>query len=211
MDTVLSIADQKSRVRREALARRAALSETERAQASQHIGERIARLFSTEFANHPQAIVAGYWPIRDEVDPRFAMQALEQAGFSLALPVIAGESLLFRRYRTGDPLVAGRFKTFEPADGCETVTPAFVLVPLVAFDGQCQRLGYGAGFYDRMLAGFDAANPLPPHPVPARPLTIGLAYECQYLAELPVDGHDQPLDLVLTGSDLRRRRVQETR
>jgi 5-formyltetrahydrofolate cyclo-ligase len=132
---------------------------------------------------------------------RSDMQALEQAGFSLALPVIAGESLLFRRYRTGDSLVAGRFNTFEPAPDCETVTPACVLVPLVAFDGQCQRLGYGAGFYDRMLAGFGAA----------RPLTLGLAYECQYLAELPVDGHDQPLDLVLTESDLRRRRGHETR
>jgi 5-formyltetrahydrofolate cyclo-ligase len=195
------VADQKTEIRRLALARRRQLSDSGRIAASQRIGERVLDLISTEYSANPHIIVAGYWPIRDELDPRLAMQALEQAGFSLALPVIAGQSLRFRRYRTGDLLVAGRFNTFEPAPDCETVTPACVLVPLVAFDGQCQRLGYGAGFYDRMLAGFGAA----------RPLTLGLAYECQYLAELPVDGHDQPLDLVLTESDLRRRRGHETR
>jgi len=195
------VADQKTEIRRLALARRKQLSDSERNAASQRVAQKVSDLFSSELAPLPHAIVAGYWPIRDELDPRLAMQALEQAGFLLALPVIAGESLQFRRYRKGDSLVAGRFNTFEPAPDCETVTPACVLVPLVAFDGQCQRLGYGAGFYDRMLAGFGAAPPL----------TLGLAYECQYLAELPVDGHDQPLDLVLTESDLRRRRVHETR
>lgn len=192
-----SISDQKSRLRHLALERRASLPDPERLEASRRIGGTVAHLFSTEFANHPQAIVAGYWPIRDEIDPRPAMTALEQAGYSLALPVIAGDSLHFHRYRTGDTLVKGRFNTREPAADSPIVTPAFVLVPLVAFDGQCQRLGYGAGFYDRMLAGFGAA----------RPLTLGLAYECQCLPELPVDGHDQPLDLVVTESDLRRRRI----
>ncbi|NBS01031.1 MAG: hypothetical protein EBS72_02545 [Rhizobiales bacterium] len=130
------VADQKTEIRRLALARRRQLPDSGRIAASQRIGERVLDLISTEYAANPHIIVAGYWPIRDELDPRLAMQALEQAGFSLALPVIAGQSLRFRRYRTGDLLVAGRFNTFEPAPDCETVTPACVLVPLVAFDGQ---------------------------------------------------------------------------
>ena len=89
----------------------------------------------------------------------------------------------------------------EPFGDAPEIQPAAMIVPLSAFDRRGHRIGYGAGFYDRMLAGFGAAPPL----------TLGLAYECQYLAELPVDGHDQPLDLVLTESDLRRRRVHETR
>ena len=192
-----TLVDQKSRLRRLALARRANLSDQERVVSSQRIAQAVSSLFSSEFAHSPKTIVAGYWPIRGEVDPRFAMLALEQAGFSLALPAIAGESLRFHRYLTGDTLVAGRFNTYEPAEDSPVVIPAFVLVPLVAFDGQCQRLGYGAGFYDRMLAGFGAT----------RPVTVGLAYECQLVSEVPVDDHDQPLDLVLTESDQRRRTV----
>lgn len=201
MTTRTPIADQKSRLRQLALARRSNLPDAVRLNASRQIGQTVANMFSTEFADRPRTIVAGYWPIRDEVDPRFAMQALEQAGFSLALPAITGDRLRFHRYRTGEPLVAGRFKTLEPAPDCPVVTPAFVLVPLVAFDGQCQRLGYGAGFYDRTLAGMNSA----------RPVTVGLAYECQLIHELPIDDHDQPLDLVLTESDLRRRRGHDLR
>lgn len=183
----------KPTLRRLALARRAALTQAERQHAAMAVSDRLMAFVSTR----PKAIVAGYWPIRDELDPRPAMLALEQEGFSLALPRIAGKHLRFCAYRTGDRLVDGPFKTLEPDHQAAEVSPSILLVPLVAFDHDCHRLGYGAGFYDRLLASTGHSPPL----------AIGLAYEAQCVARLPVEAHDQPLDLIISESDLRHRKV----
>ena len=139
----------------------------------------------------PQGLrIAGYLPIRTEIDPRPAMQALHAQGARLSVPVIAGEGqpLRFREWTPETPLVPGPFGAPVPETGA-WITPQILIVPLVAFDGQARRLGYGGGFYDRTLEGLRAAAPT---------RAIGLAYAAQHQPHLPLEPTDQPLDLIVT-------------
>jgi len=135
--------------------------------------------------------IAGYWPIRNEIDLRPLLLALADAGRDVALPVVVGPDrpLEFRRWRPGAVLADGRFGLSHPPDGAPAIEPDVLLVPLLAFDRRHHRLGWGAGFYDRTLAGLRARK---------RVLAIGVAYSAQRVDELPVDGWDEALDLVLT-------------
>lgn len=137
-------------------------------------------------------VVSGFWSIRSEIDVRPLMLALSSAtGATLALPVVVGrgQGLSFRRWQAGLPLVEGPFGTAHPADSEPVLVPDLVLVPLLAFDRGRHRLGYGAGFYDRTLAGLRANGSV---------TAVGIAYADQEVAEVPVGDHDERLDLVLT-------------
>jgi len=136
------------------------------------------------------AIVSGYWPIADELDIRPLLTALHEGGHPIVLPVTPkrGNPLTFRLWRPGDVLKAERFGTFRPV-GDERV-PDFLLVPLLAFDRRGYRVGYGAGFYDRTLAG------LP------RRLALGVAFAAQEVDEVPAGPTDIPLNAIATETDL---------
>jgi 5-formyltetrahydrofolate cyclo-ligase len=112
-------------------------------------------------------VIAGYWPIGSEIDPRPAMHRLRQTGARLALPEATppGTALIFRLYAEGDALQPGRFNTLHSTG--PVVTPDLLLVPLLAFDGRGHRLGYGGGYYDRTLASLPRAR------------AIGCAYAAQ--------------------------------
>lgn len=136
------------------------------------------------------AVVGGYWPIGDEADPRPLLFKLAQAGCRCALPVAAKEEpLRFRSWRPGDQLESGLFGVQVPADGAALLCPALLLVPLLAFDRQGCRLGYGGGHYDRTIAGLRAKG---------RVLAVGLAYAGQELPRVPSTAADQALDWVVT-------------
>jgi 5-formyltetrahydrofolate cyclo-ligase len=134
------------------------------------------------------AVVATYWPIDDEIDPRFLMLSLERNGYALALPVVAGKDkpLTFRRWGQGDPLESGPYGTHHPSADAPDVIPDVIIAPLLAFDGDCYRLGYGGGFYDRTLS-------LHPH-IKA----FGMAYGAQFVDALPHEPHDWPLQGIIT-------------
>jgi 5-formyltetrahydrofolate cyclo-ligase len=147
-------------------------------------------------AAHRPRVVSGFWPIRSEIDVRPLMAALAAAaGAALAMPVVVGrgQSLLFRRWQAGTPLTEGPFGTAHPAESEPVLVPDLLLVPLLAFDRAHHRLGYGAGFYDRTLAGLRAAG---------RIMAVGVAYAGQEVAAVPVGEHDERLDLVLTETGL---------
>ena len=142
-------------------------------------------------AVRPQ-VISGFWSIRSEIDVRPLMLALATTtGAALVLPVVVGrgQRLLFRRWQPGMPLVEGPFGTAHPAESEPALAPDLLLVPLLAFDRHRHRLGYGAGFYDRTLAGLRANGPV---------TAVGIAYADQEVAEVPVGDHDERLDLVLT-------------
>lgn len=145
----------------------------------------------------PHTIVAGYWPIRDEADPRELMAALAARGHALALPRIEakGAAPSFRRWREGDVLIDNPHGIAEPRADAETIVPDVVLVPLLSFDAAGHRLGYGGGYYDRTLDALRAGGTV---------LAIGIAYAGQEVALLPRDPHDRPLDAILTESGLRK-------
>ena len=131
--------------------------------------------------------IAGYWPIRGEIDPRPLLLAL---GRPIALPVTGprGSALEFRLWRPGDELVPGPFGLSEPTG--PRAEPDVLLVPLLAFDACGRRLGYGGGYYDRTIAATGA-------------LAIGAAYAAQEVAAVPVGPDDRPLAGIVTETDLR--------
>jgi 5-formyltetrahydrofolate cyclo-ligase len=174
----------KQELRKEALARRASL-----ASAVPDFAGRLAR-FSGDLDIPADSIVAFYWPIRDEADPRALAQALATCGHSLALPRIERASLSFRRWNEGDALVDNHHGIAEPRDGAEILIPTVILVPLLAFDATGHRLGYGGGYYDRALATLNAC-------------AIGVAYAGQEVAALPREPHDRRLDSVVTETGAR--------
>ncbi|MEJ0042737.1 MAG: 5-formyltetrahydrofolate cyclo-ligase [Rhizomicrobium sp.] len=106
----------------------------------------IAR-FADDLALAPATIVAGYFPFRDEADPRALMAALSAKGHGLALPSVEPDSpLTFRAWKMGDAMHASAYGIPEPLPGAPEVVPTLVLVPLLAFDTAGHRLGYGGGF-----------------------------------------------------------------
>jgi 5-formyltetrahydrofolate cyclo-ligase len=144
---------------------------------------------SAVLAGHRGVPLAGYMPIRTEIDPLPAMEEAAAHG-PVAVPVIeaAGQPLRFARWTAEAPMVEGAFGARVPAD-LQWVVPQIVIVPLVAFSRVGGRLGYGGGFYDRTLEGLRACGPV---------LAIGFAFAAQQDDDLPLEPTDQPLDLIVT-------------
>ena len=138
---------------------------------------------------------AGYMPIGSEIDCLPLLNRLTAARVPLCLPVVAAPDapLLFRRWLPDDPLVTGSFGISEPTDAAQEVSPQVVLVPMLAFDRQGQRLGYGGGYYDRTLKTLRAASDGGGDVV-----AMGVAFAGQLRDKLPVTNDDQPLDWILT-------------
>ncbi len=143
--------------------------------------------------------VSAYWPMKNEMDVRPLLAALAELGCVVALPVVAGKGkpLLFRRWRPGMVLRSASFGLSEPGASEPEVVPRIVFAPLLAFDRRGNRIGWGAGFYDRTLAGLRARDPV---------TAVGVAYAAQELASVPADAHDQPLDWIATERELTKLR-----
>jgi 5-formyltetrahydrofolate cyclo-ligase len=152
--------------------------------------------FADALSPAPGAIVSGYWAFREEADPRELMLALAARGHPLALPrVVARHTpLRFHRWSENDAMHVSAFGVTEPHTSADVVVPTVLLVPLLAFDADGYRLGYGGGFYDRTLAVLRAQRPT---------RAIGIAYAGQEVELLPHEAHDQRLDAVLTEQGLR--------
>jgi 5-formyltetrahydrofolate cyclo-ligase len=143
----------------------------------------------------PGAVVAGYWPIGSEIDPRPLMAALAARGHPLALPVIecADRPLLFRSWAPGAPLDDGPGRTRHPMPDTRPCRPDVLLVPMLAFDRRGFRLGQGGGYYDRTLAALRSTGPV---------WAVGLAYAAQRVPDLPADPWDQAMDAIITETGL---------
>ena len=146
-------------------------------------------------ADHRGKPLAGYMPIRTEIDILPAMEHLSKDS-EIGVPVIrgAGQPLDFHRWTPGCKMTDGPFGARIPEMQIE-VTPQVVILPLVAFDRRGFRLGYGGGFYDRTLELLRAAGPV---------LAVGFAYGAQELACVPTEPTDQPLDAMVTDKEIIR-------
>jgi 5-formyltetrahydrofolate cyclo-ligase len=180
--------DAKVTLRRAMLARRKAAHQASAQDAARAVSAHV--LDALELRGKK---IAGYWPLGEEIDPRPALEAAARAGAVTALPVVAGQGqvLIFRAWTPGDVLDPGPFGTMHPNARAALVCPEALLVPLIAFDLTGNRLGYGAGYYDRTIAGLRAGGGV---------TAVGLAYEVQRVDAVPADAHDQPLDAVITPS-----------
>lgn len=183
----------KAALRRVILKRRSAANTAEHG----HAGATLARLASAHSWPTPPGVMTGFWPVRGEIDPRPMMEVLRAAGWQIALPVVVANEapLVFRAWSPDDAMGEGSFRIPEPLPSAPELTPDAMLVPLVAFDAEGYRLGYGGGFYDRSIEKFSADG---------RSLhVIGVAYDAQEAVRIPRDHHDRRLDAILTPSGWR--------
>ena len=138
--------------------------------------------------------VSFYWPIRTEIDPRPVMETMVGAK-SVCLPMTHGYSALtFRPWQPGMAMIEDSFGVAVP-DTEETLVPKTLVLPMLAFDDLGQRLGYGAGHYDRTLAMLRTSSPV---------TAIGFAYEAQRDDKVPTEATDQPLNMIVTETQVRR-------
>lgn len=135
--------------------------------------------------------IAGYYPIKGEIDVLPVLEVLHDQGITCALPVVPkeGHVMHFRRWYPGMKLSLDKFGIGEPPESSHEVVPEVMLVPLLAYDKDSHRVGYGGGYYDATISALRAQNPAL--------LTIGCAYAWQKLATLPVTSNDTPLDKVI--------------
>ncbi len=180
----------KTALRTAALLARDGLDRELRAAAAEAIAAR-----GLPFAIAPGTIVAGYWPIRSEIDPSSLMRKLAAQGAVLALPAIVGPDrpLQFRAFSFDDALERAALGIFEPSPEAAVLSPEILLVPLAAFDRSGHRIGYGAGHYDRTLAHLRGIK---------RVTAIGLAFAAQEIPAVPALSHDAVLDYVLTETEV---------
>ncbi|WP_110069150.1 5-formyltetrahydrofolate cyclo-ligase [Halomonas sp. A11-A] len=184
-------------LRRELRRRRRALPPAQRQAASQRLCRLLRRLPEVQRARR----VALYLPNDGEIDPTPLIGWLRRRGARVHLPVLRPLSrnrLWFVHYHPDTPMATNRYGIPEPETrhGAHRARrlPAWaldlILLPLVGFDEEGQRMGMGGGFYDRSLAFTRRPGP--------RPRLIGLAHECQRVASLPVEPWDVPLDAIVS-------------
>jgi len=165
--------------------------------AGHEAANRAAALVARHFEVAAGEVVAGYFPVREELDPRPALQALVDKGAARALPVLVerGQPLIFRTWRDEDALLPGNYGIPIPPPSASEVVPRLLLVPLLAFDETGHRLGYGAGYYDRTLRALRKRGDGPIR-------AVGLAFAVQKVEAVPHHDGDQRLDWVVTEAGL---------
>jgi 5-formyltetrahydrofolate cyclo-ligase len=180
----------KQELRALALAGRDALSGAQRAAAAEAIAAR-----GLPFELPDGAVVAGYSPIRSEVDPLPLMRKLAADGAKLALPTVTarGQTLIFRAWSPSEKLLLGPLGIPEPSPAAAEVVPDVMLVPLAAFDRLGHRIGYGAGYYDYTFSHLRKITAV---------MGVGLAFAVQEIKAVPALSHDVALDYVLTETEM---------
>lgn len=184
----------KKEARRAARAARRAIDPAARAAASVAVASRAIHVPEVAGARS----VLAYAALPEELDPAPLVEALRQRGARIALPRVCAPGVLALHWvEAKEPLAVGWMGVSEPPEACTWASPAefdLVLVPGVAFDATCRRLGFGGGYYDEFLAAL-------PQGVPA----VGLAFEEQMCDEVPHEEHDAVLDAVVTPTAVHRR------
>lgn len=147
------------------------------------------------FPGLSKARLAFCWPIKGEYDARHVARTLRGRGALTALPVVVAprQPLVFREWHPGVRLAKGGMDIPYPAESPE-VTPDAVLLPMNGWDAGGYRLGYGAGFFDRTLAG-----------LPTKPAVIGVSYELARMETIHPQAWDIPADWVVTERGVYRR------
>lgn len=185
---ITEIARDKRRLRQQLLLKRQQMSHAAMVQAS----ESAAR----HYADHPilafTTTSAGYIAMRGELDILPIFSWMERYQKITALPRMDSTSkqLNFYPWQVREPLHLNAHGVREPSPDTDPITPDVVLVPLIAFDADGFRLGYGGGWYDRTIAHRRSQHD--------KTLFFGVAYSQQEVDRLPIEDHDQPLDGILT-------------
>ena len=137
-----------------------------------------------------KTIIGGYFPVNFEVDDLELLKKFEKKNFKICLPVIKNNfQMNFYKWNFSEPLKINKYGIPEPEQKI-LVYPDILLVPMVAFDKRLNRLGYGGGYYDRLIAKFLKKK--------KRIMKIGLALSSQKINNVPINKYDQKLDYIVT-------------
>lgn len=168
---------------------RQAMSVEARGALAEALSRHLRDFLAAHFGTLRGRVLSAYWPIKGEPDLRSLMADLHLAGVRVALPLVEVKlaPLVFRRWTPGTHMVRGDWNIPVPPPEAEAVTPDVALAPLVGWDREGFRLGYGGGYFDRTLA----------HLSP-RPFVIGIGLQAAELATIYPQPHDVPLDAILT-------------
>jgi len=176
----------KASLRQAALARRDAMPEDARIEASLTVADRCADLLPIT----PGMVVSGFLPIRSEIDIRPLMMLLADRGARLCVPAIVDGRLQFRHLVRGAPLEPQGFGTYAPGAEAAVLDPELMLVPLAVFDRQGGRIGYGRGYYDSAIAALTQKG--------TPPILAGVAFAVQEAETVPMEPHDIRLPMIVT-------------
>ena len=139
-------------------------------------------------------VIGGYYPYNYEADAIEVLTNLEKQNYQISLPKIKKNSQMdFFCWSTKDPLEINKYGIPEPTSD-KMIVPNILLVPLVAFDKNCNRIGYGGGFYDRYIKKIKKIKKI---------VTIGLAYSFQRINQIPADKYDVKLDFIVTNKKIK--------
>ena len=133
--------------------------------------------------------IGGYFPVNYEVDDLEILKKFVKKKYQISLPVIKKNfDMNFYKWSFNDPLKINQYGIPEPSSK-KLVYPDVILVPLVAFDNNLNRLGYGGGYYDRVIKKLNEKKKI---------LKIGLAFSVQKINNVPVTKYDKKLDYIVT-------------
>ena len=134
-------------------------------------------------------IIGGYYPVNFEIDDLALLKKFEKNSFIISLPVIKKNFKMdFYKWSISDPLKVNKYGIPEP-EIKNIVYPDILLIPLVAFDKNLNRLGYGGGYYDRLIERLSKKKNI---------MKIGLAFSVQKIDKVPINIYDQKLDYIVT-------------
>ena len=150
----------------------------------------IFRLIKKHF-NKKKITIAAYYPSNYEVNILKFLEKASKNKFGIVLPVVKSDTLMsFKPWNTKEPLFVSKFGILEPKKKNKEITPDLVIVPLVAFDNELNRIGYGKGYYDRSLKKIKK--------IKNKMISIGIAHSFQRCKKIPINKHDFKLDYIFT-------------
>ena len=150
----------------------------------------IFKLIKKHF-NNKKIIIAGYYPSYYEVNILKFLERAAKKKFKITLPIVkSSTSMSFKSWTPYEPLYVSKFGILEPKNTNKEFIPDLIIVPLVAFDGELNRIGYGKGYYDRKLKKLKK--------IKRNVVCLGVAYSFQKCRSIPVNKHDFKLDYIFT-------------
>jgi len=157
--------------------------------------ELLQRVMRIWLVGRPDAVIGAYWPIKGEFDPLPALHRWKEDGElidqpqprRIGLPVVnrAHKTMTFHAWYPGCPMEEDAYGIPKPKD-TELIVPTLLFVPCVGYSAGGYRLGYGGGFYDRMLGSLSP-----------KPFTVGLGFGTDFVDDFEPEPHDMPLDAIL--------------
>ena len=141
-----------------------------------------------------------YYPVFNEISPLLFIEYFKDNDITTALPVVDSNSssMVFKKWFKKEKLQKSHIGTYEPLRTNKTILPQIIVVPMLMFDRKLNRLGYGAGYYDKSISTlkryFDKKQ--------KNFITIGLAYSEQETKTIPYESHDQRLDFIVTEKEI---------